>query len=240
MILMIIVFVLLVFLAKNSNTTKGKVGEKIVASILEEIQGYKKIINNIMINDNGKSRQIDHILINGKGVFIIETKNYAGSIYGKENSNEWYQYLNNKKFNFKNPIFQNYAHKKIVSEILEDKINVIPIVVFTTRCKLKVENGNNIVLYTSQIKEYIQSQTIKLNYEKINEYYNIIMENRITNEETIKNHSDNVKYYVQYKNDLVNKNICPRCSATLIVKQGKYGRFIGCSNYPKCRYTKKI
>ncbi len=32
---------------------------------------------------------------------------------------------------------------------------------------------------------------------------------------------------------------CPKCGADLIYKEGKNGQFIGCSNYPTCRYVKK-
>lgn len=32
---------------------------------------------------------------------------------------------------------------------------------------------------------------------------------------------------------------CPKCGGYLIEKR-KYGRFLACSNYPKCRFTKKI
>lgn len=35
-------------------------------------------------------------------------------------------------------------------------------------------------------------------------------------------------------------NVCPKCGGTLIERNGKYGRFYGCSNYPKCKYTKNI
>ena len=33
--------------------------------------------------------------------------------------------------------------------------------------------------------------------------------------------------------------LCPKCGAPLIYKAGKNGKFIGCSNYPKCKYVKK-
>ncbi|MCM1284073.1 MAG: topoisomerase DNA-binding C4 zinc finger domain-containing protein [Muribaculaceae bacterium] len=33
--------------------------------------------------------------------------------------------------------------------------------------------------------------------------------------------------------------ICPECGGKLCEKSGRYGRFIGCSNYPKCRYTRE-
>ena len=32
---------------------------------------------------------------------------------------------------------------------------------------------------------------------------------------------------------------CPECGSPLIYKDGKFGRFICCSNYPKCNYIKK-
>jgi DNA topoisomerase I len=33
---------------------------------------------------------------------------------------------------------------------------------------------------------------------------------------------------------------CPLCGNPLIYREGRYGRFIGCSNFPKCRYTEQI
>ena len=33
--------------------------------------------------------------------------------------------------------------------------------------------------------------------------------------------------------------VCPKCGGKLIMREGKYGSFIGCSNFPKCRYTQK-
>lgn len=37
-----------------------------------------------------------------------------------------------------------------------------------------------------------------------------------------------------------NDDICPECGGNLVLKKGKYGSFIGCSNFPKCHYKKKI
>lgn len=219
---------------------KGRTGEKIVAITLKQLPENKRIINDIMINDNGKSRQIDHILINNKGVFVIETKNYAGKIYGRETSENWTQYLNNKKFAFKNPIHQNYGHKQIICHLLKEEENIISIVAFTNRCNLKVECTKEHVIYTNELIDFINKQSIKLTDAQIEEYYNKIMDNKITNEEAIKNHQDNVIHYVKYKEELVDKNICPRCYGKLILKKGKYGDFMGCSNYPRCRYTKKL
>jgi DNA topoisomerase I len=31
--------------------------------------------------------------------------------------------------------------------------------------------------------------------------------------------------------------VCPKCSKMLVLRQGKNGQFVGCSGFPKCRYT---
>ena len=32
---------------------------------------------------------------------------------------------------------------------------------------------------------------------------------------------------------------CPECGNPLVVRKGKYGEFVACSNYPECKYIKK-
>ncbi|MDF1496975.1 MAG: restriction endonuclease [Patescibacteria group bacterium] len=36
-----------------------------------------------------------------------------------------------------------------------------------------------------------------------------------------------------------NNSNCPKCGGTLVKRNGKFGEFKGCSNYPKCKYTTK-
>ncbi len=33
--------------------------------------------------------------------------------------------------------------------------------------------------------------------------------------------------------------LCPTCGSDLVLRKGKYGTFVACSNYPKCKYVKK-
>ena len=224
----------------SSNIAKGKEGELLINKILTEIPGYKKIIYNEMFNDNGKSRQIDHIFINPNGIFVIETKNYSGTIYGKETYRKWFQYFGNYKKEIYNPLFQNFNHKRIIEKIIEADEIIIPIVVFTPRCNLKVETQKDVVLYSDQLIEYITSQPVKLNFNQIDEYYEKIMQSRITDSETINSHTKNLRHYLEYKSNLVKSNICPKCGNKLIIKQGKKGNFLGCTNYPKCKFTSNI
>ena len=34
--------------------------------------------------------------------------------------------------------------------------------------------------------------------------------------------------------------VCPNCGGELVIRQGRYGKFISCSNYPKCHYTANL
>ena len=35
-------------------------------------------------------------------------------------------------------------------------------------------------------------------------------------------------------------SICPWCGSELVIRYGKHGAFMGCSSYPKCRYTQNL
>lgn len=48
------------------------------------------------------------------------------------------------------------------------------------------------------------------------------------------------KINTDISNKKIEKHICPKCGGTLVEKDGKYGTFIGCSNYPNCKFTKKL
>jgi DNA topoisomerase-1 len=40
--------------------------------------------------------------------------------------------------------------------------------------------------------------------------------------------------------EVVEGRSCPLCNSQLLVKQGRYGKFIGCSNYPKCKHMEPL
>jgi len=64
---------------------------------------YHRIHDVIIPSKNGTT-QIDHILVSPYGVFIVETKNMTGWIFGSENQSKWTQVLYGKKYPFQNPI----------------------------------------------------------------------------------------------------------------------------------------
>lgn len=54
-----------------------------------------------------------------------------------------------------------------------------------------------------------------------------------------KEHLSTIKEKVVNNTVLENNMICPKCNGNLVERNGKYGNFVGCSNYPKCKYIKK-
>jgi hypothetical protein len=77
------------------------------------------LLNNITLPTADGTTQIDHILVSRYGIFVIETKNYSGWIFGDANSSHWTQVLYRSKFKFQNPLKQNYKHIKAVQALLD-------------------------------------------------------------------------------------------------------------------------
>jgi DNA topoisomerase-1 len=44
---------------------------------------------------------------------------------------------------------------------------------------------------------------------------------------------------VQMGNEPIGED-CPKCGSPLVTRYGRFGKFIGCSNFPECRYSRQI
>lgn len=83
--------------------------------------GYKRF-HNVMIGfADGGSSQIDHIIVCKKGIFVIETKNYSGSIKASTNAKNWTQHIGGHEYQFYNPIRQNEGHLSSLRYLLKSK-----------------------------------------------------------------------------------------------------------------------
>lgn len=54
------------------------------------------------------------------------------------------------------------------------------------------------------------------------------------------NMSDEEKAEQEKMGSEIKDKKCPDCGGELKIKQGRYGKFIACENYPKCKYTQQI
>jgi hypothetical protein len=78
--------------------------------------------------DGHGTTQIDHVVVSPFGIFVIETKNYRGWIFGSEKQREWTQQIYRKRSRFQNPLHQNRLHVRALMRFLgvpEDRFHSV-------------------------------------------------------------------------------------------------------------------
>ena len=227
----VLIIILAVYLKRPE--TRGKRGENRVKWVIgETIENEQYVINDLIVSNNGNTTQIDHIVINPRGVFVIETKNYSGEIYGSENQREWTQVLayGNVKNKLYNPLKQNATHVYNVKKIVGN-LPIHSLVVFVQKNTYHIEAKNVIPL--SELKRTLCSGVSVLTVKQMETAYQLLLASKT--EISTKEHVENIR--TQQWN--VEHGICPRCGGKLVLRNGKYGEFWGCSNYPRCKFVKK-
>lgn len=152
----------------------------------------------------------------------------------------WTQVIYKRKEKLYNPIRQNYGHiKALESHLKDDTIPFISIGAFSTRADLKLEQMSTDVVYTTQLMPTIRKyKKIVLSAEQVHRIRKALSVKTIHTRAERKKHVADIKDSMKKKEALANAGICPRCNGKLVERRGKNGAFIGCSSYPKCRYTK--
>ncbi len=219
---------------------RGFMGEFWVKLELDKLPKDKYIVfNDIMIKDEKGTHQIDHLVLSEFGIFVIEMKNYYGLIKGKEFDNKWCQYLGKNKSYFVNPIHQNYGHIKSLSDLLKlDDKYLVSIICFSNQAKLDVKSSSIVTQVDYLKSEILKYKELPVNHD-IKELSNIIISNNIEDKVLRKKHAEDIRIKINNSRELEKNMICPKCGNKLIERNGKYGKFIGCSSYPKCKYIKK-
>ena len=143
----------------NSPKRKGDRAENAVVNRLEcRLPAECKVLNDVYLPlSDGTTAQIDHIVVSRYGVFVVETKNYSGWIFGKADDPEWTQTFYHKRETFQNPLRQNYEHIcALVENLRIDKSCFHNVVAFTDNCEFKTKRPENVVS-TRRIAEFILS-----------------------------------------------------------------------------------
>lgn len=221
---------------------RGFFGEKSVAFFLSRLdQNQYKVIHNLMLSSQGRTSQIDHVVISNYGIFVIETKNYQGWITGTETSDYWTQTIYRKKEKLRNPIKQNFGHIQALKANLTEYPDIlyIPIVVFTLRANLKVKTTSHVVYTTHLLRTIRKYKEIVLSDTEIDDIYQKLLSLNVDSKENRKAHVQTIQNELRVKEAKIREKICPKCGGQLVTRTGKYGSFIGCSNYPKCRFVVK-
>ncbi|MGN0856105.1 MAG: NERD domain-containing protein [Candidatus Spyradenecus sp.] len=232
---------------------RGKIGEAFVAKRLralpEEI--YKVLHNIILPTVDGITTQIDHIVVSRFGIFVIETKNYGGWIFGDEKQAQWTQCCgrgrNAKKSRFQNPLRQNWRHICTLADLLQVPQEAFhSVIAFCGSGELKTEMPAN-VLYSARLARYIRSfeQPI-LNDEDVETLYlaisawdaSVDKKRRFAHVSNLRAAHDSKKLAQACESGELK---CPKCGAPMVLRQPKSGGapFYGCSTFPKCRCRRK-
>jgi len=222
----------------------GERGERFVGDYLDTLDSSEyRVLNDIVIGGGGKTTQIDHVVICKRGVFVIETKNYDGWIYGRECDEEWTQVFFKRKHRFYNPLLQNAGHIRALRHLLSPMgdIPIHSVVAFTGESTLKVSTALGNVVKERQLLAHIQTSGSEcLSADMRDEVFGKIAS---ANRGGRLARLEHVDFAIERKKEAkraVLSGVCPRCGGTLLQRNGKFGPFVGCTNYRNgCRFTTK-
>ena len=241
LLLLVIIAVLIaaVGVYSRSPSVKGARGERRVHKVLSRLanRGNKYVIHDLTLGVGINETQIDHVFISRYGVFVIETKNYSGWIFGGERSKQWTQVIYRSKTRFQNPLRQNYKHTKAVESFLRiDSSRVQSIVVFVGDSKFKTPMPENVVTLRGLVPYILTIKTRVFTDDQVETLANQLFDAKSGIRET------------ERKSPVLravpDTPICPRCDGEMVLRTARKGKnvgqqFWGCSRYPKCRATKQ-
>lgn len=233
----------------------GKIGESAVKKELSRLPLEYKVLNDVVFKTRRGTTQIDHIVISKYGVFAIETKNYRGKIYGDDDKQEWKQIiLTEVTFRKKwwrtytyvtknvlyNPVKQSIGHAYEIKRQCPEfpSLYVIPIVVFTGRADLCGVRSKYDVVDIGSLKGTIMKyREVRYNDSTVNVILDHLVQNNVRELVSNREHVKNVRKAKSHSDNKIASGVCPQCGGQLVRRQGRYGTFVGCSNYPKCRFV---
>lgn len=225
---------------------KGYIGERRVQKILLRLGKEYTVFHNVYVTKNdGKKTQIDHVVISKYGIFVVETKNYSGWIFGSEEQKNWTQTFYKNQYSFYNPILQNRTHVRALQRLFNRETAIHSIIVFSDAVTFKFAEE----FTTAQVIQNAQLRKAMTNYKRVlfSETEVNAMKKALAKEvsgNVVKKWRVKRAHLKQFKERSKQMHemsgICPQCGQQLIIKQGKYGDFYGCKGYPGCRYTVKV
>lgn len=199
------------------------------------------LLKNLTLPTSGGSTQVDHILVSKYGIFVIETKNMAGWIFGGANQKQWTQTIYKHKSKFQNPIHQNYKHVKTLESLLNVGSNkLFSLVVFIGSSQFKSPMPDNVTGPATFIKYIKSKKEILLTDSEVQGLVEQIQEGKL--KAGIKTNIAHVRHVKSIIEEKSKPSVCNRCGSPMVLRKVKKGdkagnEFLGCSTYPKCRNT---
>jgi hypothetical protein len=236
-----------VVLFVKSSFGRGLIGETLLSLVIKIRLDKKKyqLLYDVTLRTEDGTTQIDHIIVSQYGIFVIETKNMKGWIFGSEHQKFWTQNIYKQKHTFQNPLHQNYKHTKTLEKLLDiDSSKIFSVVVFVGDATFKTEMPDNVV-YSGGLFRFIDAhQEILFTPSEMWRIVEDIEDGRLSKGlKTHREHVKNIKTNMHEKKRQIDTLVCPRCSNRLVLRKAGKGaylgkEFYGCSSYPRCRFTK--
>jgi hypothetical protein len=237
---------------------KGITGEFLVntAARLFLAKDEYHLIKDVTLQTDDGSTQIDHIIVSRYGVFVIETKNMKGWIFGSANQKTWTQKIYKHTHKFQNPLHQNYKHVKTLEALLDIPASAIhSLVVFVGDSTFKTELPENVVYAGGYIRYIKARREVILSQAAVETVTAQIKQLRLqrgftTNRQHV-NHLRQKKAPsppaapavvppVRASTTPQSRKQCPKCGGTMVLRTARKGQnagnqFWGCATYPACR-----
>ena len=201
---------------------KGVIGEFIVnlsAKLFLDKEQYH-LIKNVTLPTEDGSTQIDHVIVSRYGVFVVETKNMKGWIFGSPKQKTWTQKIYKYSSKFQNPLHQNYKHVKTLESLLElNDEQIHSVIVFVGDSTFKTEMPEN-VTYGGGYIRYIKSKKQPVLTElEVKEITRQIETGRLT--PSFKTNRDHVNHVRSIVAEKQNSKDCPKCGASMVERESK-------------------
>ncbi len=220
---------------------KGLIGEAMVnfgAKIFLNKDKYHLIRNVILPTEDGTT-QIDHIIVSRYGVFIIETKNMKGWIFGSSNQKTWTQKIYRHTNTFQNPLHQNYKHIKALESTLGiDGNKIHSAVVFIGDSTFKTEMPDNVTHAGGYIRFIKSKKEVIFSDVEVRTIVDSIASGKLT--PSFKTNIEHIRNVMDIISKKQKVNLCPKCGSPMVLRETKRGlnkgkNFWGCSRFPQCR-----
>ncbi|ABV93450.1 hypothetical protein Dshi_1708 [Dinoroseobacter shibae DFL 12 = DSM 16493] len=236
---------------------KGARGERKVAGALAHglaASGYKTL-SNLILPLGDATTQIDHVVLSRFGIFVIETKNMSGWIFGSAEQARWTQVHKRSRRSFQNPLRQNHAHVLAVQGALgisSDRVHNL--VVFTGEAQPKTPMPDTVCWGLRALGKQIRRfQTPVLSEAEVDRHHDTLRRLDRGDEARDAHIAANRARHATLKTGPRGTRppetgaadtpcACPRCGADMVQRTArKTGTaFWGCRSYPKCRGTRPI
>ncbi len=238
---------LLAFL--KSSFMKGVFGEFLVnlaAKLFLDKKIYTLFKNVTLPTENG-STQIDHVIVSRYGVFVVETKNMKGWIFGSPQQKTWTQKIFRHTSKFQNPLHQNYKHTQTLQAALElEADKLFSLVVFVGDSTFKTDMPENVVYAFDYIRFIKSKMQPILSDRDVLAICARVKSGRL--KPSLRTHIDHVKHVktiVAEKQQRQEENSCPKCGKSMLLRTARSGanqgkQFWGCSGYPKCKTVRQV